>query len=321
MENDEDFKKAVLDANTNKGNILQSELDKKSVIGLFVIAFLLIFCGYEQSVNDSCSNSLSHLQLALLCSSVYFLLFFFVLHRVLFRKWKWTVIFIASILGVFFYVFIYMMDINIKADIDVSGIKHFIGTHLGLIVCIIVSIPILWQIFITWICKSVFYGYIKTEIRKAQEDYKKVQLYIETNQYGKLPQRYYEIYMRISQSDSMISTQQALGDSLLEYRGVLYNDIRTIGLKVRIHQLLISWIKYKILLLYQWAVNLVSSKGKSVTEPNKLNVESYADYARRFMAMKKKNKRLKLKDFCVNNKIDFKEFKNYYCKYCQLKQT
>ena len=52
---DKNFKKAVIDANQTKGLKLQAELSKKSVIGLFIIAFLLIFCGYETSLPEICA--------------------------------------------------------------------------------------------------------------------------------------------------------------------------------------------------------------------------------------------------------------------------
>lgn len=233
MKDDKDFKQAVQDANKKKGDKLQQELSKKSLIGLLVIAFLLIFCGIEQEYClNSAVNELYLLQLELAYTCIYFLVSLTLLQWVMFNKWKYVVVYIISVLAVFYVIRSKNLVFNRYA------IEGYLANNIGVFVCITVTIPILWQIFITWVHKSVFYGYVKSKIRKAPNEYNQVIDYVTSKQFDKLPKKYHEIYMRNSQSSANASPQQVLDDSLVEYKGVLYNDIRVIGLNIRLYQLL-----------------------------------------------------------------------------------
>lgn len=314
MKEDKDFKQAVLDANKKKGEKLQAELSKKSLIGLFVVAFLLLFCGFESGLNSIENTAALHLlQLELVYTCAFFLLSLFSLQWVLFNKWKYVVLYILSLLGFFFV-------IRWKSWVfNNCCLESFLTENIGMVVCITVTIPIIWQIFITWLHKSVFYGYVKSKIRRAQNVYEQIISFVNTQQFDKLPKRYHEIYMRVSQAASDSNPQQVIDDSLTEYKGVLYNDVRVIGLNVRLYQLFFSWIKYKLWRLWKWIKELFTSKGKIVSNPNKLLVTNYEEYARRYQAHKQRNKTLKMKDFCDVEQVDFEEFNKYYCKYCQTK--
>ncbi len=310
MKDDTDFKDAVLAANSTKGKQLQAELSKKSLIGLFVISFLLIYSGYEQSIKDTNdADALSVLHLELSYSCIYFIVTLFFLQWVVFKKWKYVVFYISSIVGFFSLVRLNTWVYNCY-DIEKIMIDYIDPT-----VCIIVSIPILWQIFIIWIHKSVFYGYVKSKIKEAQRVYGKVQECVKNGQYDLLPPQYYEIYMRNSQTSRGTTPQQILDDSLTEYKGALYNDIRIIGLKVRLYQLLFSWFRYRGEGLIAWLKNLCKNKG--VARPKKLMIENYADYAETYKKMRLQNKKLNMSDFCKMLNISYEEFKGYYSKHCE----
>ncbi len=308
MDKDEDFKNAVLDANKEKGEILQKELSKKSVIGLFVIALLLVFCGYEQEVYDE-SNTVpvKLLQLELAYTCVIFIVSLFLLQYKLFEKVKYVTLYIIGL-------FCSFLVIRWKTLVfNSTEIERFVVENIGLFVCVIVTIPILWQIFITWIYKSVFYGYVKTRIREAQEEYKRVLELIRKKQFDQLPKQYHEIYMRTSQSSQDTTPKQALDDSLTEYQGALYNDIRTIGKRIRLSQLVVLWIVHKCKQAILGVRNLFTSGGKSLMQSKKLVEKNYEDYAKKYQALKAKNKNLKMSQFCEKEKINLNEFNNYYC--------
>lgn len=40
------------------------------------------------------------------------------------------------------------------------------------------------------------------------------------------------------------TAKEAKDDSLTEYMGVLYNEIRTLGFKIRLYELFFSWIRH-----------------------------------------------------------------------------
>ena len=308
MKDDKNFKQAVLDANNEKGEILQNELSKKSLIGLLVIAFLLVFCGIEQSYYHDEKDNLLHLQLELAYTCVYFLFSTIALQWVMYKKWKYVVLYTLSLICVFGLIHWKELVLNRHT------FELYLAENIGVFVCVCVTLPILWQIFITWLYKSVFYGYVKSKIIESQKEYNKVLDYVNTKQFSKLPKQYHEIYMRISQTSENMTPQQALDDSLNEYKGVLYNNIRTIGFKVRLYQLFYSWVKFRISLVIKWIKGLFTKKNA-----NKLGVVSYADYAEKYKKQKIANKYLKMKDFCEVEKINFDEFSKYYCKYCQAK--
>ena len=314
MDKDEDFKNAVLDANKQKGEILQQELSKKSVIGLFVIAFLLVFCGYEQEVyNPDNTEPLKLLQLELAYTCVIFIVSLFLLQYKLFEKVKYVTLYVIGL-------FCSFLVIRWKTLVfNNSEIERFVVDNIGLFVCVIVTIPILWQIFITWIYKSVFYGYVKTQIRNAQAEYERVLDLLNKHQFEQLPKQYHEIYIRLTQASSNTTPQQALDDSLTEYQGALYNEIRTIGLKVRLFRLMLSWIVYRIRKCLHWGKELFTSRGKSLMKSKKLVEKNYEDYAKKYKAKKIQRKSYKMIDFCDKEGIDYNEFNRYYSRYCQNK--
>lgn len=193
MNKDKEFQKAVLEANRLKGETLQAELSKKSIIGLFIVAFLLIFCGYESYIEESHKEELFTLHLELAYILTLYLLSLFFLQWVIFSKWKYATLFIGGMVLAF-------LLLRICAIVyGQTCLEIFIVEHIGLFTCIVISIPILWQIFITWIYKSVFYGFIKNKISIAEKMYQKVQKDLKEGHFDKLPKGYYEIYIRNSQ--------------------------------------------------------------------------------------------------------------------------
>lgn len=307
---DKNFSKAVYDANLAKGVELQSELSKKSIIGLFVIAFLLIFCGYESYVETDSKDSLFTLQLELAYTMLIFVCSWCGLNRVIFKKWKFAAAYIMSILAVF--ILIHLCDLTYGKTL----IEKNIVNNIGLFVCLTMSIPILWQIFITWMYKSVFYGYIKQKIILTKNRYLQTVEDLGNAKYENVPKEYYGIYMKNSQRTPTTTGQQAMDDSLTEYRGILYNEIRTIGKNVKLAHLFFSWVRHKCLSVVYWLVGLFTFKGKLVG-PDKLNVKDYGYYAQKYNTRKAKDRTVKMKAFCQQESISFDEFQKYYSAYCQ----
>ena len=103
---DKNFVKAVVDANQAKGAILQAELNKKSVIGLFIIAFLLLLCGFESYWGNTHDNvDLFNFHLCVAYTMSTFLVSLFFLQWIVFNKWKYSVVYICSLLFFFALIF------------------------------------------------------------------------------------------------------------------------------------------------------------------------------------------------------------------------
>ena len=310
---DKNFSKAVVDANQAKGLQLQAELSKKSMVGLFVIAFLLVFCGYESFLLEVSKASLYDLHLGLAYTMIVFIISQFCFQRIIFKKWKYSVLYLFTISASFFIIH------KCHLLYGKSHIEQCIVNNIGLFTCMVVSLPILWQIFITWLYKSVFYGFIKDKILRAKNEYLRIIDDIHNGRYDNLPKEYHEIYMRNSQKAPDTTPQQALDDSLTEYKGILYNKIRAIGNNVSLIDLFGSWIKYRFLSLWKWILGVFKSKGTTLVSQDKLLIKNYEYYAKRFEAKKKKDRSLRMKAFCTDEKIKFEEFNKYYCSYCNKK--
>lgn len=310
LEKDNSFKQAVNEANKQKGQKLQCELSKKSTIGLFVIAGLLVFCGYESNLNNILSNNLGTLQTAMSYTSVIFLLSMFLMQWFLFDKWKYVVLYIFAL-----FVFFCAIYTN-ELFFDCLDLNEWCRLHVGIIVCTSVTIPILWQIFITWIHRNIFYGYIKTKIIQAQAKHKRAMDLYDAGEYDKLPTAYKNIYLKVSNKTPETTAKEAKDDSLTEYMGVLYNEIRTIGLKIRLYELVISWIWHTLKKLFFGCIDFFTTGGKSAIGKEKIQVKDFAYHAARYKELKIKKKSFKMQEYCKSVGISFDEFNKYYSKYC-----
>lgn len=307
---DKNFSNAVVEANQAKGIELQAELSKKSIIGLFIISFLLIFCGYESFVEINKKADLFYLQLELAYTMLFFIFTWCGLNKFIFRKWEYAASYITVILVVFF--IIHLCGFTYGQ----TSLEKTIVNNIGLFVCVIMTLPILWQIFITWMYKSVFYGYIKEKIILTKKKYQQIINDIANGNYENVPKEYHEIYMKNSHRTPTTTVQQAMDDSLTEYQGILYNEIRAIGKNVKLSHLFFSWIKYRCISIVKWFVGLFSFKGKLVG-PDKLNVVDYRYCAQKYDSLKAKDRTMKMKYFCQQENINFHEFQRYYTAYCQ----
>lgn len=314
LDKDEDFKQAVKEANEKKGIKLQCELSKKSTIGLFVVAGLLLFCGYESNLSNIESPLLGELQTAMAYISVIFLLSMFLFQWFLFSKWKYVVLYIVLLFVAFYWIY------NKNLYFEYVCMNDWACSHVGIIACTAVTIPILWQIFITWIHRNVFYGYIKNRIVEAQEKHKKAMQLYDRGEYDKLPTAYKDIYLKASNKTPETTAREAKDDSLTEYKGLLYNDIRTIGLKIRLYELVVAWAWHSIKKLCLIVLDFFSSGGKSAIGKEKITVKDFAYHADKYKGLKAKNRSIKMQDYCKQEGISFEEFNKYYCKYCNDKK-
>lgn len=306
---DKNFAKAVVDANQAKGSKLQAELSKKSITGLFLVAFLLLFCGYEASFEPTLPEhtyKLSQWHLSLAYTLVAFIILLYIFRDVIFEKWKYTASFIIAILFIPFILY------HANLVYGHTLIERWVVENIGLFVCAIISIPIIGQIFITWIYKSVFYGFIKDKIGVARDAYLHIIEDIQKGNYEKIPREYHEIYLKNSQKNPEITAKQALDDSLTEYQGLLYNEIRTIGNNVKTRDLFKSWVLYKLNSATNSVRNLFRRRSR-----NRIQVKDYSYYVQKFECQKKNNKSLKMRSFCQEQNISFDEFKSYYSSHCQ----
>ncbi len=198
----------LVEKNRNRVNIMQTKLTKKSVLMLCYITLILLFCGLEADLSNSCTvqsvytSIITGSSIVLLCH---------LLSRYIFKKWKWTFIGVSSMC----------------IASGITYFHHIAGTKIEahLITYSVIALllwPILWQIFLVWVYKSLYYGYVKHEMLRVKHDYELALHIIQNNgDVNNLPSDYGKILQKNTICHKNDSTQKAIDDSITEYAQLL----------------------------------------------------------------------------------------------------
>ena len=304
VSNNESLKQAIIKANRTKGDILQAELSKKSVMGMFFIACLLVLCGYEQQLANDCCLIID-LHLSVIYTSFILLLYLFLGGKALsFRKWKYTSLTIISTVLLFLVIF-YKKLVYGQTNVEAVFVENF-----GLTICCLLTIPILWQLIISWLYKSVFYSYIKNRIQQVNNEYKNVTSQIQQGDHTNIPNDYLDIFMRLSMLHKDGTTREVVDDSLTEYQGVLFNRIKKLGEDVKLYNLFISWVCHCL-------TNMINRLHKKQATDTKISFlgdnlggHDFESHALRFQSMQAK-KKITLRGYCELTGIETVQFIKY----------
>lgn len=304
INNDPSLKKAIVHANRAKGDELQAELSKKSVFGLFSVGALLLVCGYEPCIADD-PLKLSVLHLTVLYVSIALIASLFLgLMWFAFKKWKYTSTLLVLTFIAFFVIYYFRLVYG-ESEIETLCLKY-----TGLIVSTIITIPILWQLFISWMYKSIFYGYIKSKIKDANEKYKQVTGHINDGNLNDVPEAYKKIIMNQTLSHKNGTTKELLDDSLTEYKGVLYAEIKKIGENVKLYKLAASWVIHHIMRCIKWLKLPIARKFSYIRASSTIDVDDLQTHAQKFRLMQSQGK-ITLRGYCEMAGIETKQFIQY----------
>ncbi|WP_218963328.1 hypothetical protein [Prevotella intermedia] len=204
---------------------------------IFIIAFLLIFCGYEQDFK----GNIEMLRLSLLYSFIVGMtLTLLLFNRFIFSKWRWTICAIVINLAIF--VCIYYLELfNGK-----SKIEQDLNSQIGLVVSIILILPIFWQIFICWIYGSAFVGYIKTQLTKQKDKYEETIRNIENGCTEKVSEEYKKIILKKATENKDEPFRNTLDKSIDEYAEILKEQITKTCRDISAWKIFISWCKFQL---------------------------------------------------------------------------
>lgn len=304
VNNDPSLKKAIVHANRAKGDELQAELSKKSVFGLFIVGALLLVCGYEPCIKDD-TLKISILHLSVLYVSIALIVMLFLgLMWFAFKKWKYT----SSLLALTFVTFAviyYFRLVYGKSEVEAFCLKY-----TGLVVSILITMPILWQLFISWMYKSIFYGYIKHKIKDANEKYNQVTGNINNGNLNDVPEVYKKIMMNQTSLHKNGTTKELLDDSLTEYKGVLYAEIKKIGENVKLYKLAASWIAHHVMRFLNWIKLPTAKKFSHIRVSSTIDVDDLQTHAQKFRLMQSQGK-ITLRGYCEMTGIESKQFIQY----------
>ena len=227
----------IIESNTERGNELQLRSSKTSMFMIFIIAFLLIFSGYEQGFKGNIEMLHLPLLYSFLVGMTLTLLLF---NRLIFSKWKWTIC--AIIINLAIFVCIYYWELFYGK----SKIERVLNSQIGLLVSIILILPIFWQIFICWIYGSAFVGYIKTQLTEQKGKYEEAIHNIEKGCTEEVSEEYKKIILKKATENKDEPFKNTLDKSINEYAEILKEQITKTCRDISAWKIFISWCVFQL---------------------------------------------------------------------------
>ena len=228
----------LIDKNRQQVNTLQSKLTKKSVFMLFYVFLILVACGRESDASSEEMLPYIALFLTSLSSLTAISLF---LSKFVFPLWKSTFItlFLASLIPI-----LLIQSHDTVAWYSELQLRHRFVVNFVLIV---LTYPILWQMFIVWVYRSLFYDYVKTSMLQVKAEYENVLDIIQNNgDISNLPSEYGEILQKNTLSHKQGKAQEAIDDSISEYAGLLEQKLKKLGYETSVLLIIGRSLKYKL---------------------------------------------------------------------------
>lgn len=270
---------------------------KKGAIMLVLCIVALIIIGFEESLDI---NGLavgfyisSFLSIITLTFSNFFL-----------KKWRWVV---CSISGILLFSF---LGYSFSTEL-ISYTQHlkFLFEIRRIVLVIFLLIPIIYQLFINWLHSSIYNRHLNAIFSKEYDDYAKAKSGLANHNVALVSRDYREAI-----GSSLIRKDEQ--DSVNVLADVLKSRLSGITTPSH-HILIISWIKY---LIANKRNNKIedNNPNETPTQPisvvvnaaenatPKPNLDFTAEFER-FHNQKKSNRKLNIKTFCKNEKINFKD--------------
>lgn len=278
---------------------MKDRIKRRAVLMFFTTTFLLLIVGIEASYIENSiviGKLYNSIVLVLLVEFSVYMLF---LRKWIFSKWKYTILSIFSLLviGILAYF------------IEIPFLSYINPYHRWIVpfVLSLITIPIIWQLFVSWLFSSAYSGYIRSKLLKEWDMYDAAKKAIEEGRREFLPRVYEEallgsICSRTSTSPSDICMQHFYDRS--EER------LQDLCKPPQAHVMIVSWLCYKIGSVYNLLRRSVNKKLKNVGEdtfPDNRNLSvvkdgtvliNYSKEYAEYQMEKAKNKKLTLKVFC-----------------------
>lgn len=207
---------------------------KRKAAFLFVFCLsLLLLAGLE--IHSQVMHLYGYLIVTILSAVS---LFFIVLGRWFFGKYT-KVVFSILLYGVC-YIFVYFSSYT-PSLLDVPCLKSIDERVASCSFLLVVTLPIVWQMFIIWVYSRVYKGYMHNKISKEAYIYGKAYIAYKIRDMAALPKEY-EMVAR-----DFVSVQQTTGDtSLHSLNSILVQRLERLCEPPIVLIVFWSWIKYNL---------------------------------------------------------------------------
>lgn len=278
---------------------MKDRIKRRAVLMFFTTTFLLLLVGIEAS-NIENSVVIGKLYNSLiLVLLVEFITYILLLRKWVFSKWKFTILSIFSLLviGVLAYF------------IEIPFLSYITPYHKWIVpfVLSLITIPIIWQLFVSWLFSSAYSGYIRSKLLKEWDMYDAAKKAIEEGKRELMPREYEEallggICSRASTSPSDICVQH--------FYDRFEERLQDLCKPPQAYVMIWSWFCYKTVSVYNSLKNCVHRKSKNsvsdvfsdirplpIVKDGTISINYSREYAE-YQMEKAKNKKLTLKVFC-----------------------
>lgn len=281
----------------------KDKIKRRAVMMFFTVTFLLLVVGVESSNIDNSQIIGKLYNSIILVLLVEFVIYIFFLRNKVFSKWKYTILSIFSLLVIG--VLSYFVEIPLLSYVD--------RYHKWIVpfVLILITMPVIWQLFVSWLFSSAYSGYIKSKLSKEWDMYADAKKAIEEGKRELMPREYEEallggICSRTSTSPSDICVQY--------FYDRFEERLQYLCRPPKAYVLIGSWFCYKKHVIWHSIKKVLAKKTKKdnvndvfsnidvlpVVKDGTVSINYSKEYAE-YQMEKAKCKKMKLKEFCDNH--------------------
>ena len=252
LKNHDELISRIVNANKEKADSIKKYMKNRASFFFISCIILLLFSGYE-SVFVSGADSSFQMIMFFLAVWMVFLSFF---NKLLFSTKQHTV---TAILLLILLTFLFYWINNRFFGACVSD-KAVVN-----LVLVILIIPILWQAFVCWMFSGPYKGYISKKLANGKVNYELAEQGINEHNPDILPQRYRELYSKLSIQSS--NAEQAKKACLENYLELMEGDIAKASDPKSVFRIFFSWCMFHLTAtLNNIAISIHIKKRKTIKQ-------------------------------------------------------
>ena len=302
----DNLKEKILSASKHNASTRNTRMRCRALFMLSLTAIMLALLGYESSFDDNMILHEHWYNAVLISCFLGVALCFF--GGGFFDNWNTTA------LGILLVVLclIVLMLVSIEFP-DYSGLANYYPVTI----VVLLTLPVLWEIFSRWLFSSVYSGYLRSYVVKVKNDYSKAIQALRANDKRHVPTMYKKL---IDESIYTSNNNMTLSDICIQgYIDIRDKKLCEISRYPNGFVLFFSWLGFCFYRLYKYLKNRCLSRPMSVTkthrpvslyvQPVVVNTQdvilNYQKEYDEFMVEKsKKNGKLSVKEFCQQHGYD-----------------
>ena len=242
---------SILESSKANAEIRNSRMRRRASFMLAITALLLFLTGYESSFSGRVLEYewwynavvITYLFSVLICFTC----------RLLFNKWNTTAV--LAVLVIVCLAFLMKLSLDFPFFAQASP-------YYPVFVVALVTLPVLWEIFLRWLFSSVYSGYLRSYVMKVKRDYDNAIVALKSSGRIQIPRVYRKLI-----KDSLYSSSgdKTLSDICIQgYIDIRNNKLFEISQYPNGFRIFISWIGYTIQRCFKWGKSLKGTRNNSL---------------------------------------------------------